>query len=350
LRYAIIEAAFGNGRREKRPMNGTDQSRRQLACRAALTAIAASGLPAAASAQPRFPDRPLRILLPAQPGGPGDAVIRAVGAIASRELRQPIAVEYRPGAGGTLAARALREARPDGHTLAALPATVFRMPLLMPSQAAFDPRTDFTWVIQLSSLLVGLVVRADSPWRSFRELLDYARVHPGRVNYGTPGINTTELPLEVIAREQGIEWNAVPFRAGTESLQALLAGQVDAIAETSVWMPLVDSGRLRLLVIYAANRARRFPDVPALGEYGITWPVDSSAGILGPRGMDPAIVRTLHDAFRGALFDPSVQSVLDHFDMPVSYLGSEDYAREAMRLFEQERDVLTRLGRLPPPG
>ncbi|TCH98280.1 tripartite tricarboxylate transporter substrate binding protein [Roseococcus sp. SYP-B2431] len=331
-------------------MKGTDQSRRGLARLAAAAGMAASGPGSAARAQPRFPDRPVRLLLPAPPGGPGDAAIRALAAIASHSLGQPVVVEHRPGAGATLAARAVRDARPDGQTLAVMPVTVFRLPLLMPSQAGFDPRTDFTWVIQLTGLLMGLVVRAESPWRSFPEFLEHARGHPGRIAYGFPGVNTTELPLEIIARREGIEWNAVPFRGGTESLQALLGGQIDAIAETSSWMPHVEAGRLRLLVVYSAERVPRFPEVPTLREFGITWPADSAAGIAGPRGMEPAITRKLHDAFREALFDPSVQRVLERFDMPVNYLGSEDYAREAARLFEQERDVLTRLGRLPPPG
>jgi len=199
-------------------------------------------------------------------------------------------------------------------------------------------------------LLIGLVVRADSPWRSFRRFLDHARANPGRTTYGIPGANTTELPLEVIAREEGIDWTPVPFQAGAESLQALLGGHVHAVADTSAWVPYVEDGRLRLLVTYGAERARRFPQVPTLREFGIGWPADSAAGIAGPRGMEPGVVRTLHDAFRAALFDPEVLAVLERFDMPVRYLGSEDYALEAGRLLEQEREILARLGRLPAPG
>jgi tripartite-type tricarboxylate transporter receptor subunit TctC len=314
-----------------------------------LAAAAAATMPTGAAAQTRFPDRPVRLLFPAQPGGSGDGVMRAMSAIASRVLGQPVVMEYRPGAGATLAARALSEARPDGHTLAVMPFTVFRMPLLAPSQTGFDPRTNFTWVIQLTGLLIGLVVRADSPWESFRGLLDHARANPGRIAYGIPGMNTTELPLEVIAREEGIDWTPVPFRAGAESLQALLGGQVHAIADTSAWVPYVEDGRLRLLATYGAERSRRFPEVPTLREFGIDWPTDSAAGITGLRGVAPAARQALHDAFRAALFDPAVLALLERFDMPVRYLGSADYAREAQRLFEQERDILARLGRLPQP-
>lgn len=330
-------------------MTRTSHDKLRVARRSVLAgaAFGSAGLRVSAAAQARFPDRPIRLLFPSQPGGAGDAVFRAASAIASRELGQPVVMEYRSGAAATLPARALREARPDGHTLAVMPVTVFRVPLLAPSQAGFDPRTDFTWVIQLAGLLIGLVVRADSPWRSFRDLLDHARANPGRIDYGIPGANTTELPLEIIAREERIDWNPVPFRSGAETLQALLGGQVHAIADTSAWIPYVEDGRLRLLVTYGADRSRRFPEIPTLQEFGINWPTDSAAGLAGPRGMEPGVVRALHDAFRAALFDPAVLGVLERFDMPVRYLGSADYAREAVRLLEQEREILARLGRLP---
>lgn len=325
-----------------------DSSNPRPSRRAALATLAVSGSPVTSRAQGTYPDRAVRLFLPAAPGGAGDVVIRAVVSAASRSLGQPFIPDHRPGAGGTLAARALQQARPDGHTLAAMLVTVFRMRLLFPHQVDFDPRSEFTWVIQLAGLLMGVVVRADSPWRSFREFLDHARANPGRISYGIPGANSTELPLEILAQEQGIEWSAIPFRAGTEALQALLGGQVDAIADTSGWMPHVEAGHLRLLVTYGDERAPRFREIPTLREFGINWPVDSAFGIVGPRGMDAAITRKLHDALRPALSDPTVVSALERYHMSVAYLGSDDYAREAVRLFDQERDVLQRLRRLPP--
>lgn len=123
-------------------------------------------------------------------------------------------------------------------------------------------------------------------------------------------MNTTELPLAPIADARTIEWTAVPFRAGPEALQALLAGQIDAIADTSTWAPLVETGRLRLLVTFGAERAARFPDVPTRREFGGDWPADYPYGIAGPRGMEPAVVRVLHDAFHAALFDAASLEVL----------------------------------------
>jgi tripartite-type tricarboxylate transporter receptor subunit TctC len=274
-------------------------------------------------------------------------MIRALCAAAAQQLGRPVLVEHRPGAAATLAARAMRDARPDGHTLAVMPNTVFRLPLLDPALAGFDPARDFTWITQLAGLLIGVVVRADAPWRSFRALLDHARANPDSIRYGIPGTNTTELPLEVIASEEGIAWTSVPFRAGPDSMQALLAGQIDAIADTSTWLPLVESGELRLLVTYDTARSARFPEVPVLREFGIDWPTDAPAGIAGPRGMAPEVVARLENSFRTALFDPSVQAMLARFAMPLRYLGSADYTREAAALYAQERAVLARLGRLP---
>jgi tripartite-type tricarboxylate transporter receptor subunit TctC len=314
-----------------------------------VVAAFASGSDGAAQGGARFPDRPVRLLLPGPAGGAADTQMRLLCDIASRHLGRPVVVENRPGAAGTLGALAMKSARPDGHTLAAVTVTVFRQPLLS-ARPAFDPRADFTWVIQLAGLVIGLVVRADAPWRSLREFLDHARANPGQVSYGIPGVNTTEMPLEVIARAEGIEWLPVPFRSGPEGLQALLAGQIDAVADTGTWVPFVEEGQLRLLATFGTVRSRRFPEVATLREHGSDVATENAFGIVGPRGLEAGVTRTLHDAFRAALFDSAHLAALERYHMPVLYLGSEDYTREALRLYEQERIMLERLGRLPAPG
>jgi tripartite-type tricarboxylate transporter receptor subunit TctC len=313
---------------------------------AAWVAVATACKVSSGVAQVPFPNGPIRLLFPAQPGGAGDASTRALCAAAARELGQPVIQLYRPGAAATLPAQDLVEARPDGHTLAIMPISAFRLPLVAPALARFNPLTDFTWIIQLAGLLVGIVVRADAPWHSFRAFLDHARANPGRITYGIPGANTTELPLEVIARGEGIDWTAVPFRSGPETLNALLGGHLDAIADTSAWLPYVERGQLRLLAVYGTERNPRFPDVPTLQEFGIDWVVDFPTGLAGPAGMRTEIVKALHDAFRTALFDPTVLELIERAGSYVRYLNSEDYALEAQRLFHQERSILSRLGRL----
>jgi tripartite-type tricarboxylate transporter receptor subunit TctC len=318
-----------------------------LGRRAALAGMAAA-LARPVAAQDRFPARPIRMLVPFAPGGITDVQLRSLCEIASRRLGQPVEVENRPGAGGILGAHALAAgAAPDGHTLAQMPVTVFRVPL-MSARPPFDPLADFTWVIQLTGYLFGVVVRADAPWRGFRELLEHAKARPGGVAYGSPGAATTpHVTMEQVAGREGIAWIHVPYRGDAETLQALLNGDVQAAAAASTWAPLVEEGRLRLLCTWGAERARRFPDTPTLREAGIDLVATSPYGVAGPRGMDPGVVRILHDAFREALFDPSHRALLERFDMQVAYLGSEDYAAAARRRHDEEREMVRRLGLRP---
>lgn len=298
-----------------------------------------------AVAQRRFPDRPVRVLVPWAPGGTTDVQMRALCEAASKRLGQPVVVDNKAGAGGILGAQALAGGtRPDGYTLAQMPVSVFRYPQ-MAARPPFDPMRDFTWIIQLTGYLFGVTVRAEAPWRDFREFLAYAKDNPGKVTYGTPGVGTSlHITMEQIAEQRGIDWVHVPFRGTTENVQALLGGQIDATADASGWGELVKDGRLRLLATWAAERAKRFPDAPTLREQGIDIVSASPYGLAGPKGMDPAVVQVLHDAFRAALEDPAHLAVLERYDMSVAYLNSADYAAAARRQYEEDGAMIRRLG------
>jgi tripartite-type tricarboxylate transporter receptor subunit TctC len=298
-----------------------------------------------AVAQRRFPDRPVRVLVPWAPGGTTDVQMRALCEAASKRLGQPVVVDNKAGAGGILGAQALAGGtRPDGYTLAQMPVSVFRYPQ-MAARPPFDPMRDFTWIIQLTGYLFGVTVRAEAPWRDFREFLAYAKDNPGKVTYGTPGVGTSlHITMEQIAEQRGIDWVHVPFRGTTENVQALLGGQIDATADASGWGELVKDGRLRLLATWAAERAKRFPDASTLREQGIDIVSASPYGLAGPKGMDPAVVQVLHDAFRAALEDPAHLAVLERYDMSVAYLNSADYAAAARRQYEEDGAMIRRLG------
>jgi tripartite-type tricarboxylate transporter receptor subunit TctC len=146
-----------------------------------LVGTTAAGLAGRASAQSRFPERPIRMLLPFPPGGPTDVQMRTLCDLAARRLGQQVTIEQRIGAGGILGAQMLAAgAPPDGYTLAQMPVTVLRIPFVS-ARAPFDPLTTFTWIIQLTGYLFGVVVRTDAPWQSFREFLDAAKSRPGKI-------------------------------------------------------------------------------------------------------------------------------------------------------------------------
>ena len=318
---------------------------RRTARRTALAA--AAGLlatPWAARAQGRFPDRPIRLLVPWPPGGSADAQLRSMAEIAGRRLGQPVVIENRPGAGGTLHAPYLaREARPDGYTLGQMHLSVIRRAFLV-RNAGWDPATDFSPVIGLTGWLFGVAVRTDSPLRTWADYLAHARANPGRVTFSTSGIATTNhFAMEEIARKEGVELVHVPFRGSNEGVTAVLGGQVVSIADSSAWAPHVEAGQMRLLNVWSAERAARFPDVPTLKELGYDMVVTSPYGVMGPKNMDPGVVRALHDTFKEALFDPANVQVRAQFDMPLEYLDTAAYRDFIVRRIDYERGMVERL-------
>jgi tripartite-type tricarboxylate transporter receptor subunit TctC len=295
-------------------------------------------------AQDRYPNRPIRLIVPWGAGGTTDIQMRALAEQASKRLGQPIIIENRAGAGGILGPQQLLNERPDGYVLSQMPISVFRHPQMAP-RALFNPLEDYTYVIHLTGYLFGIVVNAESPWQTLSQFLDHAKANPGKVNYGTPGVGTSlHITMEQIAGARGIEWTHVPFRGWAENSQALLGNQIQASADSSGWAELVMSGRMRLLVTWSAERAKRFPNVPTLKESGIDIISASPYGLAGPKGMNPEHVRILHDAFREALFDPAHVAILDRFDMAPFHLGPDEYAAFARRQYAEEGEMIRRLG------
>lgn len=313
--------------------------------RRSLLAISSAALLARPGiAQQRYPDRPIRVLVPWTPGGATDIQMRSICDQASRRLGQPVIVENKPGASGTLGAQFMaREGRPDGYTLGQMPNGAFRMPA-MTERPLWDPMRDFSWIIRLVGYMGGVVVRPDSPWQDMRDVVAFARAHPGRISYGTPGANTTDIQMTRFARLAGIDWVPVSFRGAAPNLQALLSGDIHFSAETSAWADMALEGRVRVLGVWMTERAPRFPAVLTFREQGYDVLGESSYGIAGPRGMDPGVVRILHDAFKEALYDPAHLATIARFDMPVRYLGTEDYAAAAMLQNEEEKRTVQELG------
>jgi tripartite-type tricarboxylate transporter receptor subunit TctC len=321
-------------------MRKPDSTRRRL-LKGALAA------PAAAVAWPAlgqtYPARPIRLICPWPAGGSTDAVMRALAQSASRSLGQAVVIENKGGAGGMLGAIDLVSAPPDGYTLSQLPHGVFRIPHMQ--KVAFNTLADFTWIVCLTGYTFGMVVPADSPVKSIKDLVDYAKANPGKFTYGSTGIGTSpHLAVEEFAQRAGIQLNHVPFKGNAENMQAILGGHIMAASDATGWAPHVESGKLRLLATYGSRRTKRWPNVPTLDELGYKTVSDSPFGVCGPKGMDPAVVRTLHDAFRKTLEDPAVVATFDKFDQTVIYMNTEEYTKWARETFALEKATIERLG------
>jgi tripartite-type tricarboxylate transporter receptor subunit TctC len=314
-------------------------NRRHVLLAGAATSLA---LPTWVRAQ-AFPSRPVRYICPWPAGGSTDAVIRAFAESAAKTLGQPVIVDNKPGAGGMLGANELVSAKPDGHTLSQLPHGVFRIPHMQ--KTTFDTLKDFSWIACLTGYTFGLVVPTDSPIKSIKDLVDYAKANPDKFTYGHTGIGTSpHLAVEEFAQRAGIKLTHVPFKGNADNMQAILGGHTMAASDATGWAPHVASGKLRLLATYGSKRSKRWPDVPTLDELGYKTVSDSPFGVCGPKGMEPAVVRTLQDAFKKTLEDPAVLATLDKFDQSVIYMDSETYTRWARETFAAEKATIERLG------
>ena len=317
------------------------RTRRHVLTTAAAGA-ATLALPSLGLAQ-AFPARPVRYICPWPAGGSTDAVIRALAESAGKTLGQQVIVDNKPGAGGMLGAGELVGAKPDGYTLSQLPHGVFRIPHMQ--KTSFDTLKDFTWIACLTGYTFGLVVPADGPIKSVADLVAYAKANPGKFNYGSTGTGTSpHLAVEEFAQQAGIQLNHVPFKGNADNMQAILGGHTMAASDATGWAPHVASGKLRLLATYGSKRTKRWPEVPTLSDLGYKTVSDSPFGICGPKGMEPAIVRTLHDAFRKTLEDPAVLAMLDKFDQSVIYMDTETYTKWARETYTAEKATIERLG------
>jgi tripartite-type tricarboxylate transporter receptor subunit TctC len=307
-----------------------------------LLAAAIVMLSGIAQAQ-QFPTRPVTLIVPWPAGGSTDIAVRALALSTEKHLGRPIVIENRPGVAGTLGPSSMAaSARPDGYTVAQLPISIYRMPYIQ--KTTFDPAKDFTYIIHLTGYTFGVVVRADAPWKTFQELIDHARANPGKVNYGTPGTGSSlHITMEQIAKHTGIKWTQVPFKGGADNMNALLGDHIDVTADATGWAELVNAGKFRLLVTWGAERTKNWPNVPTLKESGIDMISNSPFGIGGPKGMDPAVVKVLHDAFKKGMEEQSYKDAIAKLDMESYYLNTADYHAYAMQQAVEQKQLIEEL-------
>lgn len=317
---------------------------RRRAALAGAAAAATLAVPHALRAQGRFPDRPITLIVPFPAGGTTDVQMRALAEAASRHFGQTVLVENRPGAGSTLGAQAVARARPDGYMVAQLTLPAIRIPLMQ--RMSYDPARDVTPVIHLTGYTFAVMVRGDAPWRSWQELVADARARRGTHRWGNTGaIGTPHLTMVELAERESLEVEHVPFRGEADALQAVLGGHIECSTAGTGYASLVAEGRIRMLCVWTRERLAKWPGVPTLLELGYPGMVVTSPyGLVGPPGLDPAILGALHEGFRKALFDPAHLAVLERLDQPNEYLDPAGYARLLAETIAAESRRIERMG------
>lgn len=311
----------------------------------ALAASAFGPVAAKVMAQPgeRFPTRPITLWVPWPAGGATDLTMRILADLAGKQLGQRVIVDNRAGGGGTMVMPVLQQAAPDGYTIGQLPFPVLRMPHVQ--KVLWDPIRDTTPIVQISGVTFGVLVPAGSPFKTLEDVLAWAKAHPGELTVSTNGVGTTpHVVFDEICGKRGLSYVHVPYKGTAEQMLAVTSGQVMVGINSNGFGPFVDSGRLRLLVTFGEHRTHRWPSVPTLKELGYGIVATSPYGLVGPRGMPPAIVAALHDAFKTAMYDPAHVAELTRYDQELAYLDSDDYARSLREAYVAEKRSVERLG------
>ena len=318
--------------------------RRHLLQLAAATLAVSS---AAAWAQ-TFPARPIKLVIAFPAGGPTDITMRQLAENASKILGQPVIIDNKPGAGGTLPAQALQTAQPDGYTLAQMPLGVFRLPYT--TKINWDPVKDINYVINVTGYAFGIVVPADSPFKTWADFVAYAKANPGKLTYGSTGTFTSpHLTTELIAQKAGIQLQHVPYKGSADLMLATVSGQLMAAADSTGFAPQVEAGKLRVLNTWGDKRLAKFPDAPTLKELGYDTVQNSPFGIGAPKGTPPEVVQKVHDAFKKAMEEPSYVAALGRYDMLPNYMSSADYTKFAQDTFGREKALIEKLGLAKAP-
>jgi tripartite-type tricarboxylate transporter receptor subunit TctC len=310
----------------------------------AAAALLAS--PALVRAQEKFPSRPINLICPWPAGGSTDRHLRTLGELAGKHLGQNVIVQNQPGGGGTNGPGAMAlNAKPDGYTIAQYPLGMVRVAHMQKTQ--WHPLNDFTFIIGITGYTFGFVVRTDSPYKTFDDYVQAARKAPGQISFGSTGVGTSpHLLIEQVSAAAKIQLNHVPYKGNADQMQALLGGHIMAASDATGWDRFVDSGQMRLLVTFGEQRTKRWPQVPTAKELGYDVVGNSPYGLVGPKGMDAAVVKTLHDAFKKAIDDPKHQELLDSLNQDLWYKSGGEYAAWAKATYASERALIERLGLL----
>ncbi|HYD58161.1 MAG TPA: tripartite tricarboxylate transporter substrate binding protein [Burkholderiales bacterium] len=268
--------------------------------------------PAVAQAQGQWPERPVRLLVTVGAGGAADTLSRNLASgFAQNANGQALIVENRPGAGGTVAATALTREKPDGYTLFLAEVGPNAVSHTL-AKLSYDPHTAFTPIIHVANLPAVVLVRSSLPYKTLEEFIDAAKKQPGKFNYASAGLgNWTHLFHAYLNSRAGIDQVNVVYRSGAEMLTALLRGDADtAIITVSTSLGQVREGKIRALAGASMRPMRQLPDVPPVGKTIPGFDVAVWHGIVGPAGMDRALVARINQVFNQVLQVPAVRTAI----------------------------------------
>ena len=284
-----------------------------------------------ASAQDVYPSKPITLIVPFPPGGVADIVGRPFAEALSRELKTPVIIENKPGAGGGIGMGAVAKAKADGYTLLMALSSISILPEAdkVLGRAPLYQLDQFTPIARLTADPTILAVRADSPWKTLQDFVAAARRRPGAITYGSSGnYGTMHVPMEMFAHRADVKLLHVPFTGGGPAVVALLGGQVDALSTgPSTVLQHVKAGKVRVLASWGDHRLASLPDVKTLTESGFDAVFFQWCALFAPAGTPEPVLSRLREAARVAAADPRFVNTLATVETPVQYLDAPEMRR-----------------------
>jgi len=288
-----------------------------------------------------WPARPVRVLSTFVPGSVADGAMRLIAQKMSDSLGQPVIVDAQPGAGGVLAAQNLLRSAPDGYTiLHSAPTTLVATPFLF-KNPPYDPLKDFTYITHLTDATTCMLATASAPFNTVKELIAYARAHPGQLSYASNGVGASyHLEMELLKEKYGLDITHVPYKGGQQGLNAAAAGQIPiAFAPAASALAQARGGKVKILAVLAAKRFASMPDLPSMGEQLPDYEkIPSGDEIVGPAGIPRAVVQRLNAEIVKALSNTEVTERLAKIGfVPVGNSPEEELSqiRRAMVIMEK---------------
>jgi tripartite-type tricarboxylate transporter receptor subunit TctC len=305
--------------------------RRHILTLAGATAVfAVWAIAGVAQAADDYPNKTIKLMLPAAAGGPTDVPARLASQILQAKLGQPAIVENRPGAGGALGARVVAGAAPDGYTLLVGNTSVLAVIPAVSASAGYDPVKNFVPVVRMTESFQILVVNADSPWKTLKEFVDDCKAHPGKINYAHTGAGgLPNLVGELFMLRSGCKMTGVPYRSGGESVTAVLSKAVDTTIEgIAITRSLILQGKLRALGGQNKTRTPLLPDMPTMAEAGVPGAeANTFYGIVAPAGTPPDIVKKINAAMNQGLATDEMQKLITNSGSESKPNTPEEFAR-----------------------
>ena len=295
--------------------------------------ILAVAVPAAAQ---EYPTKPIEVIVGAPPGGGTDMIARAVADVATKYVGQPLVVVNKAGAAMTIAAQYVASAKPDGYTLnVAGGSETVAVPHFR--SLPYNALTDFEPIIRFIIERVGFYVKADSPWKTVKELVADAKQNPGKYLYAHSGVGGIhQCTMMAFEKRAGIQLSHVPHKGGAENLAALAGGHVQiAVASPNEAHALVTGGRVRPLANASANRAPNEPNTPTLREMGYDVYIENQKGFVFPKGTPKAITQKLHDSLKKVFDDPQFKANAEKLALELAYLNGEDFGKAMKAMHDQ---------------